>query len=72
MENPKMQALKGNWKQFVGKIKETWGDLTDDDLDRFEGRMDQLEGYIQEKTGEERSEIRRRIDQIAEELKRRV
>nr|WP_279308433.1 CsbD family protein [Rhodocaloribacter litoris] len=67
-----MQALKGNWKQFVGKIKETWGDLTDDDLDRFEGRMDQLEGYIQEKTGEERSEIRRRIDQIAEELKRRV
>jgi hypothetical protein len=23
--------LKGNWKQFVGKAKEKWGQLTDDD-----------------------------------------
>jgi uncharacterized protein YjbJ (UPF0337 family) len=25
-------TLKGNWKQFRGKVKETWGELTDDDL----------------------------------------
>jgi uncharacterized protein YjbJ (UPF0337 family) len=25
--------LQGNWKQFKGKIKKKWGDLTDDDLD---------------------------------------
>ncbi|GIV57745.1 MAG: hypothetical protein KatS3mg042_0658 [Rhodothermaceae bacterium] len=71
-ENPKIQELKGNWKQFVGKMKETWGDLTDDDLDRFEGKRDQLEGYLMEKTGEERSEIRRKIDEIADEIKSRV
>ncbi|RMF57274.1 MAG: CsbD family protein [Bacteroidetes bacterium] len=71
-ENPKIQELKGNWKQFVGKMKETWGDLTDDDLDRFEGKRDQLEGYLMKKTGEERSEIRRKIDEIADEIKSRV
>jgi uncharacterized protein YjbJ (UPF0337 family) len=27
-----------------GKIKEKWGDLTDDDLDKIAGRTDQLEG----------------------------
>ena len=26
--------VEGNWKQFKGKVKEQWGKLTDDDLDR--------------------------------------
>ena len=25
--------VKGNWKQFRGKVKEQWGHLTDDELD---------------------------------------
>ena len=24
--------VEGNWKQFTGKVKEQWGQLTDDDL----------------------------------------
>ena len=24
--------VQGNWKQFTGKVKEQWGQLTDDDL----------------------------------------
>ena len=24
--------ISGNWKQFKGKVKEKWGQLTDDDL----------------------------------------
>ena len=41
--------VEGNWKQFKGKVKEQWGDLTDDDLDRIAGKRDQLEGKIQER-----------------------
>jgi hypothetical protein len=26
--------VEGNWKQMKGKVKEKWGNLTDDDLDR--------------------------------------
>jgi CsbD-like len=29
--------VEGDWKQFKGKIKEKWGNLTDDDLDRVAG-----------------------------------
>ena len=43
--------IKGNWKQFTGKIKEQWGHLTDDDLDVIAGRRDQLLGKLQERHG---------------------
>ena len=36
--------LQGQWKQLRGKIKEQWGNLTDDDLDRVNGQYDQLVG----------------------------
>jgi uncharacterized protein YjbJ (UPF0337 family) len=53
---------EGRWKQVRGKVKETWGTLTDDDLDKAEGNRDQLIGKIQEKTGQARQDIERQID----------
>ena len=41
--------VEGNWKQMKGKIKEKWGDLTDDDITAINGKRDQLEGKIQER-----------------------
>jgi uncharacterized protein YjbJ (UPF0337 family) len=26
--------VEGDWKQFKGRVKEKWGNLTDDDLER--------------------------------------
>ena len=43
--------IQGNWKQAVGKVKEQWGQLTDDDIDVVAGRRDQLAGKIQERYG---------------------
>ena len=37
---------EGNWKNFVGKVKEQWGKLTDDDLAQINGKREQLEGKI--------------------------
>jgi hypothetical protein len=33
VHGPKMstEQIKGNWKQFVGKVKEKWSKLTDND-----------------------------------------
>jgi uncharacterized protein YjbJ (UPF0337 family) len=52
-------TIKGNWKIFKGKIKEKWGKLTDDELDQFEGKKDQIVGRIQEKYGLTRDEAER-------------
>ena len=65
MKSPAEQQASGNWKQFKGKLKEAWGSLTDDELDRLEGRRDQLEGMIEERTGETRADIQRRLDTMS-------
>ena len=44
-------TIKGNWKQFKGKMVEQWGKLTDDDFDVIAGRREQLLGKLQERQG---------------------
>ena len=43
--------LEGRWKQIRGNAKEWWGKLTDSDLDRVRGKMENLRGALQEKYG---------------------
>ena len=54
--------IEGNWKQFSGRVKEKWGNLTDDDLDVINGRREQLEGKIQERYGIAKDQVRRDVD----------
>ena len=54
-------TVKGQWKQFRGKVKEQWGQLTDDDLDRIEGKRDQLLGAVQKRYGVARDEAERQV-----------
>jgi len=49
--------IKGNWNELKGRIKQKWGDLTDDDLTYEEGKDDELIGKIQKKTGRTQEEI---------------
>lgn len=43
--------LAGNWKQLHGTIKEWWGDLTDDDLTKIDGKRENLVGVLQTRYG---------------------
>jgi uncharacterized protein YjbJ (UPF0337 family) len=56
--------MKGNWKQLVGKAKEKWGRLTNDDWQVVEGQRDQLVGRIQERYGIARDEAQRQVDEF--------
>ncbi|MBF0332095.1 MAG: CsbD family protein, partial [Alphaproteobacteria bacterium] len=53
--------VKGNWNEIKGKVKEQWGDLTDDELERMEGKRDQLVGTIQKRYGYTKEEAERRV-----------
>jgi len=57
-------AAEARWKQLRGRVKETWADLTDDDLDRFEGSRSQFVGHLQERYGMSREDVERRLEQI--------
>ncbi|HKK38358.1 MAG TPA: CsbD family protein [Cryomorphaceae bacterium] len=54
--------MKGNWNQLKGKLKQQYGDLSDDDLTYAEGKEDEVLGRIQEKTGKSKDEIKSFID----------
>jgi len=61
------QTLQGNWNEIAGKIREKWGQLTDDDLSRFKGDAQQLAGLIQRKTGVAREEIDKFLHDVSAE-----
>jgi uncharacterized protein YjbJ (UPF0337 family) len=54
--------IEGNWKQFTGKIREKWGDLTDDDLEKVEGHREQFEGMLQQRYGYAKDKAKEEID----------
>lgn len=56
--------LKGNWNTVKGKLKQKYGELTDDDLTYAEGQEDELIGKIQKKTGQSKEEVKKFIDSI--------
>ena len=59
---------EGDWRRFKGRLREKWGGLTAEDLDRAQGRRDQLVGRIQERTGLERNAIERDVDTISRDV----
>lgn len=62
--------LEGKWKQLKGQAKQTWGELTDDELEEIEGRRDKLAGKLQEKYGYTRAEAEAEIDRFLTDTER--
>ena len=60
--------IEGNWKQFKGKAKQKWGELTDDDLDIVKGMKDQLVGKLQERKGIARDKAETEVNEWAKSL----
>lgn len=63
------QQVQGNWEQMKGKFKENWGGLTGDELDRAQGRREQIVGLLREKTGKANEEVEREVDSFLTRLK---
>lgn len=61
---PNREQIKGRWNEVKGRLKEHWGQLTDDDLRQAEGNADRLVGVVQQKTGATRSEVEKFIDSL--------
>lgn len=60
--------LSGKWKQLKGGIKDTWGELTDDEIDQISGKRDKLVGKIQEKYGYSREKAEAEVDNFLTQI----
>ena len=56
--------LKGNWNEVKGKLKQKYGQLTDDDLMFADGKEDELLGRLQKKLGRTKDELRAEIEDM--------
>jgi uncharacterized protein YjbJ (UPF0337 family) len=50
--------VKGTWNTVKGKLKQAYGNLTDNDLKYEEGKEDELLGMLQKKTGKTKDELK--------------
>jgi uncharacterized protein YjbJ (UPF0337 family) len=63
MESWKLK-LQGNWNEIKGKIKQKYGNLTEDDLIYEEGKDDELLGRIQQKIGQSKDDVKKWIESL--------
>lgn len=60
--------FEGEWNVLKGKIKEKWGELTDDDITQIKGKKDQLVGKIQQKYGVAKEEAEKQLAELEKML----
>ena len=57
-------TIEGNWNEIKGKLKQKYGDLTDNDLTYAKGKEEELFGRLQQRLGKSKDEIKKEIDNI--------
>ena len=62
--------LDGKKDQVKGKVKQAWGDLTDNERLREEDAADEAAGEVQEGFGKARRKVGEAIEDIGDEIKR--
>jgi uncharacterized protein YjbJ (UPF0337 family) len=53
--------IKGDWNITKGKLKQKWGNLTNNDLRYADGKYDELLGRIQKRTGQSREAVEKAL-----------
>jgi uncharacterized protein YjbJ (UPF0337 family) len=57
-------VIAGKWKEMKGRVKEQWGKLTDDEIDRAEGRAEQMIGLLQQRYGYTKEKAQEEYDRF--------
>ncbi|MFP4276452.1 MAG: CsbD family protein [Wenzhouxiangella sp.] len=55
------------WDQLSAKVKQKWGDITDDEIKQAEGNIDELIARIREKYGDSKEAVAEKINQLMED-----
>ena len=61
--------LNGKGEKAKGRVKQAWGDLTNDQKLHDEGVADETAGQVQEGFGKARRKVGETLDDIADKIK---
>jgi len=57
-------TIEGNWNEIKGKLKQKYGELTDNDLTFAKGKEEEMYGRLQKKLGKTKEEILKDIENL--------
>lgn len=57
--------FEGKWEEIKGRMKKTWGKLTDDELDEIEGNHQEIYGKLQKHYGYTREEVNKALEDFS-------
>jgi uncharacterized protein YjbJ (UPF0337 family) len=65
-ESMNKEQAEGKFEQLKGKIKETWGKLSDDDVMLYNGQREQFFGKLKEHYGFAKEEAEQKLKALEE------
>ncbi|MDP2085327.1 MAG: CsbD family protein [Gemmobacter sp.] len=60
--------VAGTWKEYAGRARSKWGDITDDEYEQVAGRRDEMVGLVQKRYGYARDRAEREVDDWMRDL----
>ena len=63
-----IDQFQGKWHEFKGKIRQKWGKLTDDDIERISGKSEELAGKVQNRYGVSKDKAKAEVDEFIDNL----
>ena len=60
--------VEGHWDEVKGKLRHKWGKLTDDDLEQAHGRREQIVARLQQRYGEAKADLEKKVDALIEKI----
>jgi len=64
--------LQGKWHELKGQARQQWGKLTDDDIERMSGKMEEFSGVLQQKYGYNKAKADTEIDNWLKEADKKL
>lgn len=61
--------FEGKWEEIKGKIKQSWGWMTDDDLKQIEGNQQEIYGKLQKHYGYDKERAKKVVEDFRDQLK---
>lgn len=56
--------FEGKWKEIKGELRSTWGELTDDELEKAKGNTESIVGLLEQKYGKAKENFSEKLNLI--------
>ena len=64
--------LQGKWHELKGQARQTFAKLTDDDIERMSGKLEEFSGVLQQKYGYDKAKADTEIDNWLKEAGKKL